>query len=194
MIRQREQVNSTKSATCGTNSALVVPFESNVDESTQDTRSSCSKVMDIIMQDNQKTASPYHHQHSTRHKTAEVIMQRLLDQFCSSNDIGLPLIQERCKELHNCSENIHNKQIWHLTNAMFPFLSMNQTFSIELMVMPKKFSSDPNYGVIIGEESMRLLNLDTSVQDNMILGVKNKSQWSLMTTGQQNASSSTNPG
>ena len=106
--------------------------------------------------------------------------------------LGHPTSKGSSRTFSMAAGTFTTDKFFHLTNAMFPFLSMNQTFSIELMVMPKKFSSDPNYGVIIGEESMRLLNLDTSVQDNMILGVKNKSQWSLMTTGQQNASSITN--
>ena len=36
------------------------------------------------------------------------------------------------------------------------------------MVIPKECCANMNYGIIIGQESMRLLDLDTSVRDNTI--------------------------
>ena len=45
------------------------------------------------------------------------------------------------------------------SNAMLPCLSSNYTFTIELMIIPKQSSADINYGVIIGQESMRYVTL-----------------------------------
>lgn len=52
---------------------------------------------------------------------------------------------------------------------MLPCLSTNRTFTIELMVIPKECCREMSYGVIIRQESMRLLDLDMSVRDNTIL-------------------------
>ena len=51
---------------------------------------------------------------------------------------------------------------------MLPCLSANQSFSIELMIIPKQCCVEMNYVIIVGQESMQLLDLDTSVQDNVI--------------------------
>jgi hypothetical protein len=51
--------------------------------------------------------------------------------------------------------------------AMLSCLSINQTF-IELMVTPKQCFPDLTYGIIIGQESMRLFVLDMSVHDNTL--------------------------
>ncbi len=48
-------------------------------------------------------------------------------------------------------------------------LSSNQTFAIKLIVVPRECSTDFNYGVIIGQDTIWALNLDTSMWDNMIL-------------------------
>ena len=55
-----------------------------------------------------------------------------------------------------------------ISDAMLPCLSSNRTFTIELTVIWNQCSVDMNYGIVIGQESMRLLNLDTSVRDNTI--------------------------
>ena len=59
-------------------------------------------------------------------------------------------------------------KILQITDAMLPCLLTTRTFLIDLMVIPEKCSADMNYGAIIGQESMRLLDLDTSVCDNTI--------------------------
>jgi hypothetical protein len=59
-------------------------------------------------------------------------------------------------------------EVLHMSGAMLPCLSTTLTFTIELMVAPKQCSLDLNYSMIIGQESMRLLNLDMSVCDNTI--------------------------
>jgi hypothetical protein len=52
-------------------------------------------------------------------------------------------------------------------NCMLPTLSNNQTFEIELMVVPKEHTM--KYGVILGQDGMRTsLDLDTSIQENAI--------------------------
>ena len=52
--------------------------------------------------------------------------------------------------------------------TMLPCLSWNQTFAIKLMVVPWECSTDFNYGVIFGQDTRWALDLDTSIQDNMI--------------------------
>ena len=47
-------------------------------------------------------------------------------------------------------------------------LSSNQTFAIKLIVVPRECLTDFNYGVIIGQDTMRAIDLDTSIQENMI--------------------------
>jgi len=45
---------------------------------------------------------------------------------------------------------------------------MNCTFMIELMVVPQECSADLNYGVILSQDTMQALDLDTSIRDNTI--------------------------
>ncbi len=59
-------------------------------------------------------------------------------------------------------------EILQINEAMLPCLSSNWTFTIELMVVPKESLADLNYGVILGQDTMQALDLDTSVLDNMI--------------------------
>ena len=47
-------------------------------------------------------------------------------------------------------------------------LSQYHIFMITLMVIPDECSCEMTYGVIIGKESMKQLDLDTSVQDEII--------------------------
>jgi hypothetical protein len=49
---------------------------------------------------------------------------------------------------------------------MLPTLSSNRTFEIELMVVPKEHTM--KYGVILGQDGMRSLDLDTSIRENAI--------------------------
>ena len=60
------------------------------------------------------------------------------------------------------------KEYLHINGAMLPCLSSNRTFTIELMVVPQECSTDFDYGVIMGKDTMQYLDLDTSIQDNMI--------------------------
>ncbi len=53
-------------------------------------------------------------------------------------------------------------------DVMLPCLSPNCTFTIKLMVIPEQCSRNVTYGVIKGEETIRHLDLDTSVHDNSI--------------------------
>ena len=54
-----------------------------------------------------------------------------------------------------------------IESAMLPCLSTNRTFKAVLKVMPKECSTI-QYGVIIGQTTMREIDLDTSIRDNII--------------------------
>jgi hypothetical protein len=85
-----------------------------------------------------------------------------------ANMLNLPTITSDSKVFATANGTFSANAMLKLDNAMLPRLSTNRTFNIELMVIPKECDVDMNYGVIIGQESMRLLDLDTSVRDNTI--------------------------
>ena len=49
-----------------------------------------------------------------------------------------------------------------IKDAMLPYMSTTRTFDVVLNVMPKE-ASNATYGVIMGQDSMRALGIDTSV-------------------------------
>lgn len=51
---------------------------------------------------------------------------------------------------------------------MLPCLSSNSIFMIELMVVPCQSWADLNYSIVIGQDTMRVLDLNTSIPDNTI--------------------------
>ena len=50
-----------------------------------------------------------------------------------------------------------------INDVMLPCLLQNHTFTINLMVIPWECSIEMTYGVIVEQESMQRLNLDTSI-------------------------------
>jgi hypothetical protein len=82
--------------------------------------------------------------------------------------LNVPMTTSDSKVFASANGTFSSNATLKLDNAMLPCLSTNRAFTIKLMVIPKECGVDMNYGVIIGQESMRLLDLDTSVHDNTI--------------------------
>ena len=106
-----------------------------------------------------------------------VACKALLDQCCTdtglitwdlAETLSLPMTEGNPKTFVTAAGTFTTKDILKVSDAMLPCLSRNRTFMIELMVVPKECSTENNYGAIIGQESMRLLDLDMSVRDNTI--------------------------
>ncbi len=106
-----------------------------------------------------------------------VACKALLDQCCTdkgllswdiANMLNLPTTSNNSKVFATANGTFTSNTTLKLDNAMLPCLSTNRTFTIELMVIPKECGVDMNYGINIGQESMQLLDLDTSVRDNSI--------------------------
>ena len=106
-----------------------------------------------------------------------VACKAVFDQCCTNsglitwelpNRLGLPTTSGESRSFVTAARTFVTNDTLKTSDAMLPCLSSNRTFTIELMVIPKQCSADINYGVIIGQESMRLLDLDTSVRDNTI--------------------------
>jgi hypothetical protein len=55
-----------------------------------------------------------------------------------------------------------------LIEAMLPCLLTSHTFTLEVLIIPKECSSKMSNGMIIGEESKQMLDIDTSVCHNTI--------------------------
>jgi hypothetical protein len=51
---------------------------------------------------------------------------------------------------------------------MLPCISTQQTFDVVLNKMPEELSVDATYRVILGQDSMRALGIDTGVLSNLI--------------------------
>jgi hypothetical protein len=84
--------------------------------------------------------------------------------------LQLPTIDGNPRTFITAAGTFTADKILQITDAIVTCLSTNRImFSIDLMVIPEKCSAGMNYGAIIGQESMRLLDLDTSVCDNTIL-------------------------
>ena len=101
----------------------------------------------------------------------------LLDQCCldkgliswdMANMLGLPTSTGDSKVFAMANSTFCLNEVLKMNKAMLPCLSSNGTFTIKLMVIRNQCDMEMNYGVIIGQEFMRLLDLDTSVRDNTI--------------------------
>ncbi len=55
-----------------------------------------------------------------------------------------------------------------IKDTMLPCMSTTRTFDVVLNAMPKEASIDATYGVIMGQDSMRALGIDTSVLSSTI--------------------------
>ena len=110
-------------------------------------------------------------------KQKRVACKALLDQCCTDKGLiswdmakmlNLPTTASTSKVFATANGTFSSNEALKLENAMLPCLSANRSFTIKLMVIPKECCVDMNYGIIIVQESMRLLDLDTSVRDNTI--------------------------
>jgi hypothetical protein len=151
-----------------------VRFE-EVDYETDDDTSSSSKVMAINATQHSANLHPITVITLLDKNQKRVTCKVLLDQCCT--DKGL-ILQELVKMFDflttkgnpctftTAAGTVTADRILKIENAMLPCLLTNHTFIAKLIVIPSQKSS--NYGVILGEESMCTLDLDTSVRGNTI--------------------------
>lgn len=176
---KRGEVKSTES---GNNKTPLVRFEeSDVepdDESENESQVSRGELMEIAT-DNVLSQSLHPITIITMLDKSKqrVASKALVDQCCTDTGLiswelakmlQLPTIDGNPRTFITAAGTFTADKILRITDAMLPCLSTNRTFSIDLMVIPEKCSADMNYGAIIGQESMRLLDLDTSIRENTI--------------------------
>ncbi len=76
----------------------------------------------------------------------------------------------------NCQERIFvtaagtftTDQMVCINDIMLPCLSTNRTFTIKLRIIPQQYSHGMTYGAILGQDTMRDLDLDTSIRNGVI--------------------------
>jgi hypothetical protein len=99
----------------------------------------------------------------------------LIDQCCTGSGmiaskfakiLGLQVIQTNA-----CSFNMANRVLTtnlqvNLTHVKLPMLSQQHNFEITLQIVPQQVTI--NHGVILGLETMKQIDLDTSVHDSSI--------------------------
>ena len=64
--------------------------------------------------------------------------------------------------------NFESRSEISIPDAMLPCFTAQRSFKVVFNVMPKEVSIDATYGVIIGQDTMRELKIDTSVLTNSI--------------------------
>ena len=64
--------------------------------------------------------------------------------------------------------NFESRSEISIPDAMLPCFTAQRSFKVVFNVMPKEVSIDATYGVIIGQDTMRQLKIDTSVLTNSI--------------------------
>ena len=178
--KNRGEVKSTESRS--TNESPMIRFDSDYesdDESACSSHASRGELMEIVTKSDAKSQ----HLHPITIITLldndqkRVACKALLDQCCTDKGLiswdmakmlDLPTTTGPPKIFATANGTFSSNEALKLDNAMLPCLSTNRSFTIELMVIPKECCVDMNYGIIIGQESMRLLDLDTSVRDNTI--------------------------
>ena len=103
-----------------------------------------------------------------------IACKALLDQCCTNKGLiswdlkktlGHSTSKGDEKTFTTAAEIFTSDKVLCMTGAMLHCLSTTCMFSIELMVEPKQCSLDLNYGKIIGQETMILLDMDMSVHD-----------------------------
>jgi hypothetical protein len=154
------------------------------DESVTSSIVSRGELMNIISKTSSKTnlhpitilTIPDKNQH-------RVACTTLMDQCCTDNGIiswelakmlDIPTHNTTPKTFITAAGTFMTDKTVKLTNAMLPCLSTNETLTLELMIIPKEYSNDLHYGAIIGQDSMRKLDIDTSVRHNTISWHDNK--------------------
>ena len=70
--------------------------------------------------------------------------------------------------IHHSSRDFNTDCMVSINNAMLSYLSPNHTFMIRLMGIPWKCHHEMTYGVVVDQETMRHINLYTSVCDNSL--------------------------
>jgi hypothetical protein len=175
----RGEVKSTENQRTSENSPMV-RFDDDCeadDESTCSSHASRGELMEIVGKSHSQNLHPITIITLLDSNQKRVACKALLDQCCTdrgliswemANMLNLPTTSSEPKVFATANGSFSSNATLKLENAMLPCLSTNRTFAIELMVIPKECSASMNYGVIIGQESMRLLDLDTSVRDNTI--------------------------
>lgn len=177
---KRGEVKSTESG--NSNKTPLVRFaESDVeaeDESDDESRVSRGELMEIAMDvKSSRGLHPITILTLLDKDKQRIASKTLLDQCCTDTGLisfelakmlGLPTTDGNPRTFVTAAGMFTANKVLQIKDAMLPCLSTNRTFSIDLMVIPEKCSAEMNYGAIIGQESMRLLDLDTSVRDNTI--------------------------
>ena len=64
--------------------------------------------------------------------------------------------------------NFESRSEISIPDAMLPCFTAQRSFKVVFNVMPKEVSIDATYGVILGQDTMRELKIDTSVLTNLI--------------------------
>ena len=109
-------------------------------------------------------------------KQTKIACTTLLDQYCTNNGISweltkmlnLPTYSGTPKTFITAASTFTTDKTVKLMNAMLPCLSTSEACTLELMIIPEECSSEMNYSAIIGQDSMRPLDIDTSIRHNTI--------------------------
>ena len=105
-------------------------------------------------------------------KQRRVAAKALLDQCCTdkglilwglANTLDLVAYKGDKRMFTTTMGTFSATKFLRLTEAMLPCLSMNCMVTLELIIVPEKCSADLNYGVILSQDTMQALNLDTSI-------------------------------
>jgi hypothetical protein len=192
--KKRGEVKSTESQS-STNEAAIVHFESDCesdDESYCSSHASRGELMEIGSKTDSQNLHPITIITLLDNHKKRVACKVLLDQCCTDKGLiswdmakalNIPAIPSSPKTFATANGTFSSTEVLKLEGAMLPCLSTNRTFSLELMILPKECSHQANYGVIIGQETMRLLDLDTSVRENTIswgeceIGMVSRDHW-----------------
>ncbi len=170
----RGEVKSTENQRI-TNNSPMVRFDDDCeadDESACSSHASRGELMEMVDKSHSQSLHPITIITLLASNQKRVACKALLDQCCTdkgliswdmANMLNLPTSTSDSKVFATANGTFSSNATLRLENAMLPCLSTNRTFTIELMVIPKESGVDMSYGVIIGQESMRLLDLDTSV-------------------------------
>ena len=107
---------------------------------------------------------------------SDKLKKSLIDQCCTGhklNDLAeaLGCKFEKATKTQSYKTAAGEFQSQHkiiIKEAMLPCISTQRTFDVVLNVMHKEVSVDATYGIILGQDSMRALRIDTSVFSNSI--------------------------
>lgn len=106
-----------------------------------------------------------------------IACRALFDQCCMSeglirynlaNSLGLSRVVSQSKSFSTAAGTFTTNHIIQINDVMPPCLSQNFPFTIALMVIQQNCSCEMTYRVIMGEESMQKLDVDTSILEGTI--------------------------